>query len=135
MAAKRFQGVIEVEESCPMHLELLFCQNALVNVLLCEGLEVILEYSHADLATVAVQIIETFSNHPPVVLGHNDLRNLIKYRVELVQYPQAFPQSKVLFPCSLEERPVQINALLKLSASAKLGLGLQILAAETHQKI
>ena len=106
MAPKRFQGVIEVKESRPVSLKFLLCQDSLVDVLLAESFKVVLQDCHANFSAVVVLVKQTFSDHPPVVVGIDDFGDLIEDRVQLIQYSEAFPESEVFLPLILEERSV-----------------------------
>jgi hypothetical protein len=78
MAPKRFQGVIEVEESCPVSLEFLLCQYSLVDTLLTEGLKVVLQDCHANFTAVVIWVKQAISNYSPVVVGIDYFRDLIE---------------------------------------------------------
>ena len=80
-----------------MCFEFLLGQDPFVYFFLSECFQVILEYGHTDFSAVAIQVIQSISDHRPVILSHNDFGDLIKYGVELIQYPQAFPQSEIFF--------------------------------------
>jgi hypothetical protein len=52
-----------------------------IELLIPEGLEVSLQEGHTDLAAVLINFVETILDHSPIILGHNDLGNLVEYEV------------------------------------------------------
>ncbi len=69
MAPEGLESVVEVKEGRPHLLELSPCLHSLVKLaVLRECLQVGFEHSHAHLAAVRVQVVETVPYHAPVVV-------------------------------------------------------------------